>query len=126
MSRLGFSDDSALLKHELAYCLGQLKRPSALPTLEKVLRDTVEDPMVRHEVRRIWRWWTGSNLLIYGQAAEAMGAISSTTSIPILEEFLSDSDRAVRETCEIAIARINWENSAEGQQHLEQQKNAIS
>jgi deoxyhypusine monooxygenase len=47
----GFADDSALLKHELAYCLGQMKLADALPTLEFVLRNTKEDPMVRHEVR---------------------------------------------------------------------------
>ncbi|KAK7056908.1 deoxyhypusine hydroxylase [Paramarasmius palmivorus] len=92
----GFQDQSALLKHELAYCLGQLKRTSALPVLEAVLRDTKEDPMVRHE------------------AAEAMGAISSADSIPILKEFLADPERAVRETCEIAIDRIQWEQSEEG------------
>ena len=46
----GFRDESALLKHELAYCLGQIKRESALLTLEEVLRDTNEDAMVRHEV----------------------------------------------------------------------------
>jgi len=46
----GFKDHSALLKHELAYCLGQIKKTSALPALESVLRDTSEDPMVRHEV----------------------------------------------------------------------------
>ena len=46
----GFSDPSALLKHELAYCLGQMKKISALPALEAVLRDSSEDPMVRHEV----------------------------------------------------------------------------
>lgn len=49
----GFNDPSALLKHELAYCLGQLKKTSALPTLESVLRNTSEDPMVRHEVRNV-------------------------------------------------------------------------
>ena len=47
----GFADDSALLKHELAYCLGQTKNVAALPTLEAVLADESEDPMVRHEVR---------------------------------------------------------------------------
>ena len=47
---VGFKDDSALLKHELAYCLGQMKNVSALPVLESVLRDRSEDPMVRHEV----------------------------------------------------------------------------
>jgi HEAT repeat protein len=46
----GFRDSSVLLKHELAYCLGQMKMTSALPALERTLRDTSEDPMVRHEV----------------------------------------------------------------------------
>lgn len=49
-SSTGLQDSSALLKHELAYCLGQMKLESALPALEKTLRDTTEDPMVRHEV----------------------------------------------------------------------------
>lgn len=47
---LGFSDSSALLKHELAYCLGQMKDTTAIPVLEMVLRNESEDPMVRHEV----------------------------------------------------------------------------
>jgi deoxyhypusine monooxygenase len=46
----GFNDPSALLKHELAYCLGQIKMTAALATLESVLRNKSEDPMVRHEV----------------------------------------------------------------------------
>ena len=46
----GFQDPSALLKHELAYCLGQTKNVTALPILESVLADEREDPMVRHEV----------------------------------------------------------------------------
>lgn len=47
----GFSDSSALLKHELAYVLGQMNKPSAIPTLNAVLENMTEDPMVRHEVR---------------------------------------------------------------------------
>ncbi|PPQ63618.1 hypothetical protein CVT24_004371 [Panaeolus cyanescens] len=95
----GFADDSALLKHELAYCLGQIKKTAALPTLESVLKDVKEDPMVRHE------------------AAEAMGAISDPSSLPILKEYLNDENRSVRETCEIAIAKIEWDNSEEGKKH---------
>ncbi|KAF5382513.1 hypothetical protein D9615_002915 [Tricholomella constricta] len=95
----GLQDSSALLKHELAYCLGQMKLESALPALEKTLRDKSEDPMVRHE------------------AAEAMGAISTTSSVPLLKEFLTDPERSVRETCEIAIAKIEWDNSEEGRKH---------
>ena len=50
----GFNDPSVLLKHELAYCLGQLKNTAALSTLESVLRNKSEDPMVRHEVRTLF------------------------------------------------------------------------
>jgi deoxyhypusine monooxygenase len=46
-----------------------------------------------------------------------MGAISADSSIAILREYLSDPERTVRETCEIAIARIEWENSEEGQKY---------
>jgi deoxyhypusine monooxygenase len=46
-----------------------------------------------------------------------MGAISTTTSLPILKEFLTDSNRSVRETCEIALAKIEWDNSPEGQKY---------
>ena len=44
-----FEDDSALLKHECAYCLGQMRNTSAIPPLTKVLSNRCEDPMVRHE-----------------------------------------------------------------------------
>ena len=50
---IGFRDESALLKHELAYCLGQMKNPFALPALQDVLADVNEEPMVRHEVRPV-------------------------------------------------------------------------
>lgn len=49
----GFDGESALLGHELAYCLGQLKDPRALPILTKVLEDDQEHVMVRHEVRSL-------------------------------------------------------------------------
>ncbi|KAH8109311.1 deoxyhypusine hydroxylase [Phellopilus nigrolimitatus] len=104
----GFKDDSALLKHELAYCLGQIKMEAALPVLQSVLSDKTEDPMVRHE------------------AAEAMGAISATSSIPVLRQFLDDPERTVRETCEIALARIEWDHSEEGRRHHAQEEEAES
>ncbi|KIO21368.1 hypothetical protein M407DRAFT_245504 [Tulasnella calospora MUT 4182] len=93
----GFSDSSALLKHELAYVLGQINKPSAIPTLNAVLENMEEDPMVRHE------------------AAEALGAISQADSLPTLRKYLDDPERAVRETCEIAIAKIEWDTTPEGQ-----------
>jgi deoxyhypusine monooxygenase len=115
----GFQDPSALLKHELAYCLGQTKNAAALPILESVLVDEREDPMVRHEVSHSF-----VNRRIHvacfhvAQAAEAMGAISSTLSLPVLKKYLNDTNRSVRETCEIAIAKVEWDHSEEGQRHL--------
>lgn len=44
-----FSDSSALLKHELAYCLGQMQDEEALKILITVLEDLTQEPMVRHE-----------------------------------------------------------------------------
>jgi deoxyhypusine monooxygenase len=43
-------NDSALLKHELAYVLGQIQSEDAIDCLESVLKDEAEHPMVRHEV----------------------------------------------------------------------------
>jgi deoxyhypusine monooxygenase len=47
-----------------------------------------------------------------------MGAISSADSIPVLRQYLHDSDRSVRETCEIALAKIEWDHSDEGRSAL--------
>ena len=52
-----FDSDSALLKHEIAYVLGQMQDDRAVPCLIERLEDLKEDLMVRHE------------------AAEALGAI---------------------------------------------------
>jgi len=91
----GFRDPSALLKHELAYVLGQISDPSAVPVLSAVLEDKSEDPMVRHE------------------AAEALGALSSVESIPLLRKYTTDEEQCVRETCEIALDKIEWDRSEE-------------
>ena len=90
-----FPSPSALLKHELAYCLGQTKRLEAVPYLKKVLEDKGEDAMCRHE------------------AAEALGALGDEGSLGILKEMRDDAEEVevVRETCEIAVARIVWEHS---------------
>lgn len=58
-----FSDDSALLKHELAYCLGQMQDRRAVPVLVDVLRDTRQEPMVRHEAGE-WRGEAVGTLLL--------------------------------------------------------------
>lgn len=83
-----FKDPSVLLKHELAYVLGQMKDIRAIPFLNEVLEDEGQDEMVRHE------------------AAEALGAIGAAESMPILERFKAHPCPAISETCDIAIDRI--------------------
>lgn len=90
-----FKSPSALLKHELAYCLGQSANLAAVPYLEKVLADLHEDSMCRHE------------------AAEALGALGHVGNLEILRKFRDreGEESVITETCEIAIDRIKWENS---------------
>ena len=85
-----FSSNSALLRHELAYVLGQMQMDEALPTLTRILSDTSEHVMVRHE------------------AAEALGAIGNIEAIPTLQEFLHDEHVEVSESCEVALDLLNW------------------
>lgn len=51
-----FKDSSALLKHELAYCLGQMQDPLAIPILTTILKDIDQEPMVRHEAG-LWEYF---------------------------------------------------------------------
>ncbi|KAJ8323308.1 deoxyhypusine hydroxylase [Batrachochytrium dendrobatidis] len=88
-----FVDPSALLKHELAYVLGQMKNSHAIPYLTRVLKNMQEQPMVRHE------------------AAEALGAIADPSALEILQPFLKDDVVEVRETTVLAIEKIKYEMS---------------
>ncbi|HLF16375.1 MAG TPA: HEAT repeat domain-containing protein [Candidatus Thermoplasmatota archaeon] len=90
-----FRDPSALLRHEVAYVLGQMGDPHAVPFLTAVLRRTGEHVMVRHE------------------CAEALGAIGMPESVPVLQEFQKDPAPEVSESCEVALDLIAWVNSDE-------------
>lgn len=92
-----FPSPSALVKHELAYCLGQTGNRAAVPYLRRVLEDTSEDAMCRHE------------------AAEALGALGDQDSLAMLEVIRDRESEpgVVRETCEIAVERIKWDHSKE-------------
>lgn len=58
--------------------------------------------------------------MVRHEAAEAMGAISSEASLPVLNEYLADGDVSVRETCELAISKINFDNSDAGKREKEE------
>ena len=85
-----FFSSSALLRHELAYVLGQMQNPTALPTLIERLSDDKEHVMVRHE------------------AAEAMGAIGDLSVLPVLKAHLNDPNPEVAESCEVPLDLLQW------------------
>jgi len=85
-----FTDKSSLLKHELAYCLGQMRNVCAIPILNDVLEDSTEEVIVRHE------------------AGEALGAIGSHQSLPLLQSYIEHPIQELAETCQLAIERIDW------------------
>jgi len=86
-----FQDKSELLKHEVAYCLGQMGDKNAIPILSSVLQDLNQEPIVRHE------------------AGEALGAIGDTSVLPMLIK-IRDEDKVdvVVDTCKLAVERLQW------------------
>jgi len=84
------TDPSVLLAHEVAYCLGQMRNPRAIPSLIDTLQNESLHPMVRHE------------------AAEALGAIGGDNAERILKQFEAHPVLEVRHTCQIALGLIQW------------------
>ena len=85
-----FISNSALLKHEIAYVMGQMQDNHAVPYLIQRLEDINEDLMVRHE------------------AAEALGAIGDRTALTTLEKFVNDPEPVISESCEVALDLLEW------------------
>ncbi len=85
-----FNSASALLKHEIAYVMGQMQDSHAVHHLIERLEDKDEDVMVRHE------------------AAEALGAIGDRKALETLERFRYDTEIVVAESCEVAIDLLEW------------------
>ena len=85
-----YSSKSALLKHEIAYVMGQMQDPAAVPHLINRLEDHGEDLMVRHE------------------AAEALGAIGDRTALATLEKFVDDPEPVIAESCEVAMDLLEY------------------
>jgi len=85
-----YSSQSALLKHEIAYVMGQMQDSNAVPHLIDRLEDKDEDIMVRHE------------------AAEALGAIGDRTALSVLEKFVDDDEVVIAESCEVALDLLEW------------------
>lgn len=92
-----FGSESALLKHEVAYVLGQIQSPEATGYLMQVLKDAGEHAMVRHE------------------AAEALGSIADESCVALLKAFSSDPEPIVAESCLVALDVLEHNASGEFQ-----------
>ena len=92
------NEPSALLKHEVAYCLGQTGCSESVHLLETVLSDVSRETIVRHE------------------AGEALGAIGHENSLPLLTKLAKeDLSPEVKDTCELAVARMEWLHSGQAE-----------
>ena len=92
----GFSDPSALFRHEIAFVFGQLSHPASIPSLVVTLGDRKEASMVRHE------------------AAEALGSLGDEEGVEeILRRFLEDEEQVVRESVVVALDMAAYERSGE-------------
>jgi len=91
-----FADESALLKHEVAYCMGQMGDVAAVPILTGVLQDQTREAIVRHE------------------AGEALAAIGGGDELlATLKEFENDAMPEVADTCRLAVAKMEYYKSKE-------------
>lgn len=92
----GFSDSSALFRHEIAFVFGQLSHPASIPSLVAALSDMNEASMVRHE------------------AAEALGGLGEEDGVEeVLKKFLHDPEQVVRDSCIVALDMAEFEKSGE-------------
>jgi len=82
--------DSSLMRHELAYILGQMQHNEAISTLTSTLQDEAEDLLVRHE------------------SAEALGALGQLESLDVLGAYVDHSAPEIAETCQIAVDLIKY------------------
>jgi deoxyhypusine monooxygenase len=92
----GFTDPSALFRHEIAFVFGQLSHPASIPALTAALSDLSEESMVRHE------------------AAEALGSLGDEEGVEdTLKRFLNDKEQVVRESVVVALDMAEFEKGGE-------------
>ena len=106
---LGFSDPSALLRHEIAFVFGQLSHPASIPSLIATLSNKREESMVRHE------------------AAEALGSLGNEDRVEdTLRSFLDDPERVVRESVIVALDMAEFEKNGEKEYAVLPEKLGVS
>jgi deoxyhypusine monooxygenase len=85
--------DSSLMRHELAYIIGQMCHYESCPLLAQILEDESEDVLVRHE------------------SAESLGAIGNDAYTGLLRKFSEHPVCEIAETCQIAVDLMVWRST---------------
>ena len=67
-----------------------MQHEASVAQLTSSLKDQAEHPMVRHE------------------CAEALGAIATDECMKVLESYLGDTHRVVKESCEVALDMCDY------------------
>lgn len=83
-------DDSALLRHEVCFVMGQMMHHASIEPLKVVLSNTDEHEMVRHE------------------AAEALGNIGTDEIVEFLKPFAKDEAPCVSESIDVALGMAHF------------------
>jgi len=99
----GFKDSSALMRHEIAYVMGQLQNEHSLDALTAELVKNDEHPMVRHE------------------AAEALSAIGGDNTPDLLQKYSVDESLSdiVRDSCIVATDMYEYHHDDSAFQYTE-------
>lgn len=74
-----------------------MQHEASIPHLRAALENEAENAMVRHE------------------CAEALGSIGQDACMSILQQYCEDSERVVKESCEVALDMLEYENSTQFQ-----------
>ncbi|KAJ2357306.1 deoxyhypusine hydroxylase [Coemansia erecta] len=88
---------SALFRHEIGFIFGEMQHPASVPALARILANSSEAPMVRHE------------------AAEALGSVATPEVKVILAKYVDDPEPVVRDSCIVALDMFEYETSGEFQ-----------
>ncbi|KAI7829277.1 Deoxyhypusine hydroxylase [Kickxella alabastrina] len=88
---------SALFRHEIGFIFGEMQHPASVPALARILANSEEESMVRHE------------------AAEALGSVATPEVNGILALYINDAEPVVRDSCIVALDMFEHETSGEFQ-----------
>lgn len=90
---------SDLLRHEICYVFGQMiDKENNVKEIERFLNTEIFDKPEK---------WAS---IVLHEAAEALGNINNGNNLELLKRFADYKDEIIKETCELAIANVEWLN----------------